>query len=90
MPIYEYSCRACHQHFERFVRPSSSGPEEVLRCPACQSTDLERLLSMFAVNSEGTQQAHLQHARKLGMKEHREKKHAEAEVIRHIHEDHDH
>ena len=45
---------------------------------------------MFAVNSEGTQQAHLKQARKVGMKEHSEKKHAEAEMIRHIHEDHDH
>jgi len=89
MPIYEYRCRACQHLFETLVRPSNTAPAEAPSCPYCQSQDLERLLSMFAVNSEGTQQTHLRQARKVGMKEHREKQHAEAEMARHIHEDYE-
>jgi putative FmdB family regulatory protein len=90
MPIYEYVCRSCRTQFERLIRPTGTAEPEVVTCPSCSGSDLERLLSMFAVNSEGTQQAHLRQARKVGMKEHREKQHAEAETIRHIHEEHDH
>jgi hypothetical protein len=59
-------------------------------CPSCQSHDLERLLSMFAVNSEGTQQDHLRQARRVGMKEQRDKQHAEVETLRRIDAEHDH
>lgn len=52
MPIYEYRCRACQHDFETLVR---SGDQPA--CPACASPDLERLLSLFAVDSDGTRQA---------------------------------
>ena len=90
MPIYEYACRTCQTRFERFVRPGPSGQAETIVCPSCQGSNVERLLSMFAVNSEGTQQTHLRQARKVGMKEYREKQHAEAETQRRIAEEHDH
>ena len=90
MPIYEYACRSCHARFERFIRPAPTGEAEVVVCPSCHGSDVERLLSMFAVNSESTQQAHLRQARKVGMKEYREKQHAETEMKRHIAEEHDH
>ena len=46
MPIYEYECRGCGTRFERLVHASS-----VPACPACNSIELERLLSTFAVAS---------------------------------------
>ena len=49
MPIYEYECRACRHRFEQLILYSNT-PE----CPSCQSHDLERLISLFAVDSEGT------------------------------------
>jgi len=49
MPIYEYECRACGHRFEQLILHSCT-PE----CPACQGQDLERLISLFAVDSETT------------------------------------
>ena len=49
MPIYEYTCRGCGHDFELLVRGS-----RVPSCPACESEDLERHLSMPRVSSETT------------------------------------
>ncbi len=46
MPIYEYRCRACGQSFERLVHGTPAVP-----CPACDSPDVARLLSMFGFKS---------------------------------------
>jgi len=46
MPIHEYVCQDCNEHFETLVR-SSTTPE----CPRCHSTQLERQLSVFATAS---------------------------------------
>ncbi|MBG6082331.1 FmdB family zinc ribbon protein [Rubrivivax gelatinosus] len=43
MPLYEYACQECGQHFEALVR-SDTIPE----CPHCHSTTLEKQLSVFA------------------------------------------
>jgi putative FmdB family regulatory protein len=43
MPIYEYVCKQCANEFEALVR-SSTIPE----CPSCHSTNLEKMLSVFA------------------------------------------
>ena len=51
MPLFEYRCLACDSQFELLVRGS-----DVPACPSCASTSLERMLSLFAVSSEGTQQ----------------------------------
>lgn len=58
VPLYEYVCRGCQHGFELLVRPDTEPA-----CPACQSTDLERALSMFAVNTPGASQARLKQAR---------------------------
>lgn len=52
MPIYEYVCRGCRHRFEALVRLSDT---DAVACPSCRSRDLEKLISMFAPNSEGTQ-----------------------------------
>ena len=49
MPIYEFTCKGCDHQFETLVR-SGDTPA----CASCGSTDLERLFSLPAVNSEGT------------------------------------
>lgn len=47
MPIYEYVCRECRQHFERIVQGSTPPT-----CPGCGSPDLDRQLSVFAVGAK--------------------------------------
>ncbi len=44
MPLFDFACRSCGQRFEDLVRG-----DETARCPACESVDLEKLLSTFAV-----------------------------------------
>ena len=81
MPIYEYSCRACHNEFEAVVLPTGSPPV----CPACGGADLERMVSAFSVSSEGTRQMNLNQARKQAKKIQRDKAVAEHEAIHHHH-----
>jgi putative FmdB family regulatory protein len=59
MPIYEYRCSKCDNEFELLVLRTSPVPA----CPACQSEDIEQLLSAFAVDSDGIRQTHLDKAR---------------------------
>jgi putative FmdB family regulatory protein len=49
MPLYEYACRECAKEFETLVRGS-----ETPACPACQGTNLERRLSVFAAHANGS------------------------------------
>ena len=49
MPIFEFTCNACANQFETLVRKNDTPV-----CSKCGSADLERLISMPAVNSEGT------------------------------------
>lgn len=48
MPLYEYRCLGCEGEFELLIRGGATPA-----CPSCGGTELERLLSMFAVSSEG-------------------------------------
>jgi putative FmdB family regulatory protein len=59
MPIYEYRCRSCLLLFDRLIRGS-----ETPACPTCGGQDLERLLSSFAVSSDGRSHANLHAARR--------------------------
>jgi putative FmdB family regulatory protein len=47
MPIYEYACPGCGARFETLVRRFG----EAVSCPSCQSPDVEKQLSVFAVAS---------------------------------------
>jgi putative FmdB family regulatory protein len=78
MPIYEYRCLACGHQFEALVRAHDTPV-----CGSCQSTQLERLLSMFAVSSESTRQSSLSLARKQNKKVLRDKAIADQEEIDH-------
>lgn len=81
MPIFEYKCRGCGHEFEAVVLPQGSAPS----CPECRSEDLERLLSMFAVSSNGTRDMNLKSARKQAAKIRRDKEVADHEMIHHHH-----
>jgi putative FmdB family regulatory protein len=52
MPVYEYECEACGGRFERLVRSMNQDPPG-LACPACQGTEVRRLISAPAVHSGG-------------------------------------
>ncbi len=80
MPIYEYRCSGCGHEFEELVLPKSTP-----HCPSCQSEELERLLSLFGVSSDGTRHTHLQSERKKNSKVQRDKAHAEHEEMHHHH-----
>ncbi|MFO8241023.1 MAG: zinc ribbon domain-containing protein [Dissulfuribacterales bacterium] len=51
MPIYEYKCEKCNKIFESFVL--SSRNKEGIRCPACGSNDVRKMLSSFSSVSAG-------------------------------------
>ena len=46
MPIFEYVCRECKNDFEALVRS-----ETIPECPNCHSTELEKMLSVFATTA---------------------------------------
>lgn len=81
MPLYEYTCRPCGHFFELLVRPGT-----VPACPSCQSQDLERALSVFAVDSEGSRKTNLEAGRRHNRKEQVDRAVADRERIAH----HDH
>ena len=83
MPIYEYRCRACDHEFEAVIIPNGNPPA----CPACASggEHLERMISMFAVSSDGTREMNLKSARKQAAKIRKDKQVAEHEAIHHHH-----
>lgn len=47
MPIYEYLCRNCNGRFQKLV--SGFGQQPLVVCPRCQSTDVNKAVSRFAV-----------------------------------------
>ena len=51
MPLYEYSCRDCEAEFELLIRGS-----EQPACPQCASRRLDKLLSVPAAHSTGSQE----------------------------------
>jgi len=81
MPLYEYDCLKCGQRFEVLVRGA-----QVIACPACRHEGVERVISAFAVSSEGIREANIASARKRNLSLDREKQRTQ---IDHLH-DHDH
>jgi putative FmdB family regulatory protein len=44
MPIYEYACMECEEHFDELVR----GEKQVVSCPSCGAGNVLKQLSSFA------------------------------------------
>jgi putative FmdB family regulatory protein len=85
VPLHEFECRACGNCFELLVRGADTPA-----CPSCLSADLDRLISAFAVSSDGTRGASLQKARhkSLQNRDRKDKQRAEAEdAIEHLRDD---
>lgn len=74
MPLFEFRCQACRREFEALVRGG-----ETASCPGCRSTDLERLISLFAASSDLTRDAALQSARRTNAKTIRDQRIADRE-----------
>ncbi len=51
MPMYEYGCLDCARQFERLL-PMNAADQHIV-CPFCQSTRVQRRLSLFATYSRG-------------------------------------
>ncbi len=58
MPIYEFRCGSCNQVSSFFTRSISSQPDPV--CSHCQSRDMQRRMSSFAMGKT-VQSVHEQH-----------------------------
>ena len=85
VPLHEFECRACGSCFELLVRGAAPPV-----CPSCLNTDLERLVSGFAVSSDATRGSALQAARRKSVqnRDRRDKQHAEAEdTLEHLRDD---
>ena len=72
MPIYDYVCRACGHQFEALVLKNT-----VPECPECKHKDLDRLLSLPAVRSDGSRARVLAEARRRDAKQGAEREHAQ-------------
>ena len=80
MPLYDYKCRSCGVTFEALVR---TGDQPA--CPSCRSTDLEKQLSLFAVDSATTRQSNLEAGKKHIRNEQRDRLIADREAVEHHH-----
>ena len=49
MPLFEYHCPSCTKQFETLVREDT-----VPACPSCGATELDKLLSAFAVSAKSS------------------------------------
>ena len=81
MPLYEYDCLKCGQRFEVLVR----GPQTIA-CPSCGNEGVERVISSFAVSSDGIREANIASARKRNLSLEREKQRTQIDTLH----DHDH
>ena len=81
MPIYDFKCRGCGEQFEALVRHNSTAA-----CPKCNGADLEQLISLFAVDSEGVRQSNIKSARRQNAKVQKEKAIADHESLHHHHD----
>ena len=46
MPIYEYACMECEDHFDELVRSD----HQAIICPACGASNVLKQISAFAVH----------------------------------------
>lgn len=52
MPIFEYICHSCRTGFEKLIRDSES-----VTCPTCQSGDVTKQISLFAIQGASDSQS---------------------------------
>ena len=49
MPIYEYECCSCCEHFEKLIFRNG----EPVSCPKCSSVNVNKVMSVFGFKSGG-------------------------------------
>jgi putative FmdB family regulatory protein len=54
MPLFEFTCKACHETFEEITTSTS---RETIICPKCGSRDVQKLLSATVITSKGSSPA---------------------------------
>ena len=59
MPMFDFACQGCNNTFELLVR---SG--DTVRCPACGSETVEKLLSLPALKTSSTRGLAMQAAKR--------------------------
>jgi putative FmdB family regulatory protein len=77
VPIFEYHCNACGAEFELLVRSAT-----VPACEKCGATDLQKLLSLPAIQSETTHALAMRAARRRDRAQGTEREAAQAEYER--------
>ena len=84
MPIFEYVCNACGHQFEFLKLPAAT---TVPSCPECQSPNLKRLLSGFALSTPDLTKARVKAARKQlrESKDYKDKQVADTKEFDHHH-----
>jgi putative FmdB family regulatory protein len=50
MPIYEYECQSCGERFDKLFTSISKRPPQII-CPACESEEVQRLISAPAIHT---------------------------------------
>ena len=56
MPVYEFRCKDCDRIFQELFSSYEINPDTV-ECPACKTHHAEKILSVFAADTKGTQEA---------------------------------
>lgn len=85
MPNFEYRCGDCGEAFEYLVLHSSPPA----RCPFCASEELEKLISLPSISSEGTRERSRRSGRAQGERIRDEKRHEDHKQLhRHLSEEH--
>jgi putative FmdB family regulatory protein len=55
MPIFEYTCGNCGHRFEKLILSAKRAKE--LRCPECDSQEVDKAISLFGTASRGASRA---------------------------------
>jgi putative FmdB family regulatory protein len=74
MPLFDFHCNSCGAEFEGLVRN-----DKLPACPKCAGTNLERLLSLPAVQSETTRAKAMRAAKRRDQRQGAEREHAQRE-----------
>ncbi len=75
MPLYDFACGTCGHEFEALVRPQDPAPS----CPSCHGTNLTKLVSSFALDTDERREAAALDSRKRQIVKHKDALVAERE-----------
>jgi len=59
MPMFDFSCQGCETTFEQLVRTG-----DIVRCPACNSEHVDKLLSLPSLKTSSTRGLAMQAAKR--------------------------